>query len=120
MVKLTKTNPNIIELIGNLKEKSYKEKALIWKDVAKRLERPTRRRPQVNISKINRHSNDNETILVPGKVLGSGELDHKVHVVALSFSNRAEEKIGSSGGECLDIFEIMEKNPKGSKIRIIE
>lgn len=120
MLKFTKTNPKIIALIGHLKEKSYQEEAPIWKDVAKRLERPTRRRAQVNISRINRHSTDDETILVPGKVLGSGELEHKVNVAAISFSKRAKEKIGSSGGECLDIFEIMEKNPKGRKIRIIE
>jgi len=120
MVKLTKTNPKLIELIGRLKEKSYKEDAAIWKDVAKRLERPTRRKAQVNISRINRHSDDDEMVLVPGKVLGSGNLDHKVYVAALSFSKNAEEKIETVGGECLNIYELLERNPKGSKIRIIE
>jgi large subunit ribosomal protein L18e len=114
------TNPRIISIISHLKEKSYQEDAAIWKDVAKRLERPARRRAQVNLSKINRNSAADETVLIPGKVLGSGKLDHKVQIAALSFSKRAEEKIGISGGECLDIFEIIEKNPKGSKIRIIE
>jgi len=31
-------------------------------------------------------------ILVPGKVLGNGSLDHKVKVAAMSFSKSAEEK----------------------------
>ena len=118
--KITKTNPNLIELIGNLKEKSYQENVSIWKDVARRLERSNRRKAQVNISKINRYSDDDETILIPGKVLGSGSIDHKVNVAALSFSQAAQEKILTAGGECLDIAEILEKNPKGSKIRIIE
>jgi large subunit ribosomal protein L18e len=119
-MKLTKTNPKIIEIIGHLKEKSYKEDVAIWKDVAKRLERSTRRYAEVNISQINRHSSPDETVLVPGKILGSGELDHKVNVVALGFSKKAEEKIDSAGGKCLNISEILDENPKGSKIRIIE
>jgi large subunit ribosomal protein L18e len=119
-MKLTKTNPKLVELIGTLKEKSYQEDVAIWKDVAKRLERSNRRKAEVNISQINRHSSPDETVLVPGKILGSGELNHKVNVVALNFSKKAEEKIAAAGGECLDISEILDKNPKGNKIRIIE
>jgi Ribosomal protein L18E len=119
-MKLTKTNPKITEIIGNLKYKSYQEDVNIWKDIAKRLERSTRRYAEVNISKINRHSSPDETIIVPGKILGSGELDHKVNVVALTFSKKAEEKIGAAGGKCLKISEILDENPKGNKIRIIE
>lgn len=119
-MKLTKTNPKLVELIGTLKEKSYQEDVAIWKDVAKRLERSNRRKAEVNISQINRYSSPDETVLVPGKILGSGELSHKVNVVALNFSKRAEEKIAAAGGECLDISEILDKNPKGNKIRIIE
>jgi large subunit ribosomal protein L18e len=118
--KITKTNPNITELIRNLKKKSNSEEAAIWKDVAKRLGRSTRRKAQVNLSTINRHSSDDETVLVPGKVLGSGDLNHKVQVVALGFSKTAQEKIESAGGECLDIGTAMEQNPKGSNIRILE
>jgi len=38
--KITKTNPNLIKLIRNLRKKSSQEGAAIWKDVARRLERP--------------------------------------------------------------------------------
>ncbi len=119
-MKLKKTNPNLIKLIDNLKEKSYQEEVGIWKDIAKRLERSNRRQAEVNISKINRYSSPDETIMVPGKILGSGQLDHTVNVVALGFSKRAEEKIDAAGGKCLSITEILDENPKGSKIRIIE
>ena len=33
---------------------------------------------EVNISEINRHTSPDEMVLVPGKVLGNGILDHKV------------------------------------------
>jgi large subunit ribosomal protein L18e len=72
----------------------------------------------VNVSKINRHAAENDVILVPGKVLGAGLLDHAVTVVALDFSSSAEVKITEAGGKCLSIEEIIEANPKGSGIRI--
>ena len=120
MVKLTKTNPNLKVIVASLKEKSYTEDATIWKDIAKRLERPTRQTAEVNISDINRHTSPDEMIIVPGKVLGNGSIGHKVQVAAMSFSKTAEEKISTAGGECMDILEVVEKNPKGSKIRIME
>ena len=55
-----------------------------------------------------------------GKVLSNGDLENKVDVVALKFSAKAQEKIESAGGECISIDEIMESNPKGSNIRIME
>lgn len=119
-MKLTKTNPKLVELIGNLKQRSYQEDVKIWKDIAKRLERSNRRHAEVNISKINRYSSPDETILVPGKILGSGQLDHKVNVAAMGFSKKAQEKIDAAGGKCLNITQILDENPKGSKIRIIE
>ncbi|BDZ69046.1 50S ribosomal protein L18e [Methanobacterium ferruginis] len=115
-----KTNPHINQLIKILKEKAYQEETPLWKDLARRLEKPTRQRAEVNISRINRHSSDDEVVLVPGKVLGSGALDHKVQVAALDFSQQAEEKITSAGGKCLDITLLMEENPQGSGIKIIE
>ena len=120
MVKVTKTNPEIKAIVAGLKEKSKKEDAAIWNDIAKKLLRPTRNTAEVNISDINRHTSPDEIVLVPGKVLGNGNLDHKVSVAAMSFSAGAEEKIATAGGECLAILEIAEKNPKGSKIRIME
>ena len=115
-----KTNPQINQLIKILKEKAYQEETPLWKDLARRLEKSTRQRAEVNISRINRHSSDDEVVLVPGKVLGSGALDHKVQVAALDFSQQAEEKITSAGGKCLDITLLMEENPQGSGIKIIE
>ena len=115
-----KTNPQITGLIASLKEKAYQEKTALWKDLAGRLERPTRKQAEVNISQINRHTSPDELVLVPGKVLGSGVIEHKVQIAALDFSKRAVEKIIAAGGECLEISQLMEKNPTGSGIRIIE
>jgi len=66
------TNMQMAELIKELKRIAAIEDAAIWKRVAEELERPTRSRRVVNLSRINRFCNNDETIIVPGKVLSSG------------------------------------------------
>lgn len=102
-------------LIRELKKLSNSQKVKIWKAVAENLARPTRRMRKVNLWKINKFTKENETIVVPGKVLGVGELDHKVNVAAYQFSEGAKSKIDNF----MLIEELMSKNPKGSKVRII-
>jgi large subunit ribosomal protein L18e len=92
---------------------------MIWKRIAKDLEKPTRQRRIVNLYKINKNTKDSEAVIVPGKVLGTGELDHKVLVVAWDFSDGAKEKITKAKGACMTIPEMLEKNPKGKDLRIM-
>ena len=58
-------------------------------------------------------------VVVPGKVLGSGTLDHKITIAAFDFSDGAIEKLKESNCEMLSINELMSKNPKGSRVRVI-
>lgn len=117
MKKLRKTNPNLVSLIEGMRSKGYEDEVAIWIAISKKLSKPTRRQCEVNLSKINRLTKDGETIVVPGKVLGSGEIDHKVTVAAYKFSQTAIEKIEKLG-ETLSINELMERDPKGSNVRI--
>ena len=114
-----KENPELITLIKKLKEYSHKSNARIWRDIAERLEKPNRLQAKVNISRIERYANEEDTIVVPGKVLGSGHLSKKVTVAAWRFSKNAEEKIKKAGGRALKIDELMSESPKGSNIRIM-
>ena len=113
------TNPEIIQLIRNLKKQSREKDAKIWLDVAKYLSKPSRQRIAVNLSQINRNTVDNEVILVPGKVLASGILDHIVTVAAFDASAQAKEKIAAAKSKYLSIAELMEQNPTGSNVKII-
>ena len=117
--KITATNPRLVKLIEMLKQESYKNQAKIWKDVARRLAKPGRRRAEVNISKINRYTKEGDVVLVPGKVLGAGKLDHKVIVAAFAFSETAKKLIKEAGGEAITIEELIKKNPKGSNVKIM-
>lgn len=107
-----------MNLIKDLRDLSRKEKVKIWKRIADDLNKPTRQRRESNLRKINLHCKDNETIIVPGKVLGDGELKKKVNVAAWSFSGKAKEVINKTG-KTMTIRQLMKDNPKGKKVRII-
>jgi len=114
-----KSNIQLQGLIRELKKQSNAEKVALWKRLANDLEKPTRMRRVVNLTKLNKCSKENEIIVVPGKVLGTGELDHKVTVAAFNFSKQAIEKIENAKGTIYSIYEFMQKNPKGQKTRIL-
>jgi len=119
MRKTQSTNPVLLELIQSLREESSSSKAALWSRVASDLERSTRQRRVVNISRLARTTKPNETIVVPGKVLGSGELQHSVVVAALSFSDGAKLRIEQAKGKAISISELLKNKPKAQDVRII-
>jgi len=114
------TNPEIIKIIRFLRKKSNELGASIWDTLASRFEKSKHARSSVNLSRINRYTSDGEKVVVPGKVLGAGVLEHKVSIAAFSFSKTARRKIEKVGGECLDIPLFVKRTPKGSNVKIIE
>lgn len=119
MKKPKTTNPELLELIRFLRKQGAENKAEIWRDIAERLAKPSRNRIAVNLSRINRYTQKNEMIAVAGKVLGTGEIEHPITVAAFAFSSRAKEKISGARGKCLSFSDLIKKNPKGSKVKII-
>ncbi|WP_440059001.1 50S ribosomal protein L18e [Thermogladius sp. 4427co] len=114
-----KTNILLRKTIRELKKAANRYKAPIWRAVAELLESPRRRRRAVNLSRINRYTSQGDVVVVPGKVLGSGALDHPVTVASFSFSKTALEKIRASGGRAIHILDLVKENPKGSGVKII-
>ena len=112
-----KTDNVLQELIETLKRKAFENKANIWKRIAEDLEGSTRNRKAVNLYTISQVLRDGEIALVAGKVLGDGEVG-KVTVAAYSFSESARSKILKTG-KIMTINELLEKHPKGEKVRII-
>lgn len=108
-------NKKLLALITEL----MKAEKDIWRKTAKELSKPTRRRPQVNVSKIEEHVNEGETVLVPGKLLGAGHISKKVDVAAFACSMSAKALIEASGGKLMSIDELMKANPEGKNVRIL-
>ena len=107
-----------MELLQLLKKTAIEQDAPVWKRVATDLEMPTKQRRIINIYKLDKYCKDGELVIVPGKVLGTGDLTKKLSVAAYSFSEDAHKKIKAKG-QAMTIREILQKNPKGDKVRIM-
>ena len=112
------TNPLLRGLIQELRKKAQEHGANIWKRIAEDLEKPSRQRRIVNLYKINKFTKENETVVVPGKVLAVGDIDHAVTVAAFNFSGAAQEKINKMG-KAMPIGDLIQEDPKGKRIRIL-
>ena len=117
-MKRVQKNTQLMELLQLLKKTAIENKAPVWKRVATDLEKPTRRRRIVNVYKIEKYAKDNDIVVVPGKVLGTGDINKKVTVAAHSFSDEALKKINEKGS-ALSIKELVQKNPSGKKIKLM-
>ncbi|WP_458206525.1 50S ribosomal protein L18e [Haladaptatus sp. NG-SE-30] len=116
---MSKTNPRLSSLIAELKSVSRDSDADVWNDVATRLEKPRSSHAEVNLGRIERYAQEDETVVVPGKVLGSGVLQKNVTVAAVDFSSTAETKIEQANGESIKLEQAIEQYPKGSNVRVI-
>ena len=97
--------------------KAYREsEAMIWKRVRELIEKGGR---EVNLDRIGKNTSNGDKVIVPGKVLGSGNIDHKVIIGALSFSKSAVKKIKRVGGEALILEDFVNRFKDGSKVKLI-
>ena len=116
--KYKKKNEELSALIAQLKKASIDNKVNLWKRVALDLEKPTRSRRIINIYKLSKYSKENDFVVVPGKVLGEGELNHKLNVAAYNFSDEALKKIQGKG-KAMTLLELVKTNPKGKNVKIL-
>lgn len=98
-----KTNNYLAEAIFIAKKNNLVE-------IAKALSISTRKQAKVNLTRINEAKKD--VVIIPGKVLSSGEINKKVKVYALGFSEKAEEKLKEAGCEFKNILDILKQNKK--------
>lgn len=119
MKETKSTNPELIKLIRFLKKQSKENKKGIWLDVAEYLAKPRTGATAVNLSRINRHTQKNDVVVVPGKVLGTGKIDHAITIAAFTASAKAREKLKATKAKYISITELVEENPKGINVKII-
>ncbi|MFB6136338.1 MAG: 50S ribosomal protein L18e [Halobacteriaceae archaeon] len=116
---MSKTSPRLSSLVADLKAVARDSGSDVWGDVADRLEKPRRTHAEVNLSRIERYANEDETVVVPGKVLGGGVLQKDVTVAAVDFSGSAETKIDAADGEAVRLEQALEQNPEAENVRVI-
>ena len=114
----SKTNPRLADLIAELKAAARNGGGDVWGDIAGRLEKPRRTHAEVNLGRIERYAREDETVVVPGKVLGSGALRKEVTVAAVNYSGTARTKVDAVG-EAISLEQALEQNPEGSNVRVL-
>ena len=113
------TSQIVKNMIKELKSASTKNKAPIWSNLAEMAQKPGIAKKLVNITKINNVTNDNDVIVIPGKVLGTGNISHKVTLCSFSISTAAAKKIKDAGGKIISHSDLISKFPTGKGVRII-
>jgi large subunit ribosomal protein L18e len=116
---MSKTNPRLSSLIADLKSAARQSGGDVWGDIAERLDKPRSTHAEVNLGRIERYAQEDETVVVPGKVLGSGVLQKDVTVAAVDFSSTAETKIDQVG-ETVTLEQAVQNNPEGLNVRVIK
>ena len=114
-----KTNPNLEELIIELKRLSRDNQAPIWRTIAVKLEKSSQHWAEVNVASIDKYAQAKESVIIAGKLLGNGTLSKPVTVAAYSASQSAISKVEKAGGKFINITELAAQNPKGSGIKIM-
>ncbi len=105
--------------IWTLRKAFKNNKAQIWKALEKEFSKSRANRRLVNIHKLDKITNNGDVIVVPGKILGNGTLNHKLTVYAHSFSETAINKLTAAGIEVVSLQSLINKYPDGKGVRII-
>ncbi|HEX7033905.1 MAG TPA: 50S ribosomal protein L18e [Nitrososphaera sp.] len=112
-------NTMIDNTIWTLRSAFKKNKAPIWRALERELAGPRSNRREVNMRRLSEVTKAGEVVVVPGKILGTGSLGHKLTVCAFSLSESAARKIVQSGGKIVSFEDLVKKYPDGKGVRII-
>ena len=112
-------NTMVDSTIWTLRQAFKKNKAPIWRALEEELAGPRANRREINLRRLAEITKADEIVVIPGKVLGTGDLGHKLTVCAFSLSENAAKKITNIGGKIMTFEDIIKKYPDGRGVRII-
>lgn len=113
------SNQVIQRLAYDLKKASKSNDAPIWLRLSKLAQKPSRARRTVNLHKISKLTKDGDAVVVPGKVLGTGNISHKITLCSFAISNTAATKITKSGGKIISFEEMTKQFPTGKDVSLL-
>ncbi len=116
--KTQTTNQVLFDTIRELKKLSNSTGANVYRAVAAKLSSTASQRPEVNLDRIEKYSQDKEVVIVPGKVLGNGTLTKKVTIVGFKASETAIAKIEKAGATFVEIKDYISKK-HDAKMKIL-
>ena len=112
-------NQVVIHMANDLKKASVKNNAPIWAKLAEYALKPSAARRDINVYRIGQLTKENDTVVFPGKVLGTGDIPHRITLCPFSISNTAAAKILRKGGSIIGHRELIEQNPTGRGVVLL-
>lgn len=112
--KADPSNPVLVDLIEELGSSD----AGVYREAAEFLGKVNRDRAEVNLSDLDRNTEEGDTVIVPGKLLGSGNLDHELEVAAFKAS-RSAKQAANEAGSFMHIEDLVEERPNGEEVGIV-
>lgn len=73
------------------------------------IKKPSRKRIRVNLYKIDKYSKDGDNVVVPGKVLSTGKISHKLKLSAVEYSAEALKALKEAQCTVVDIAEMVKE-----------
>jgi large subunit ribosomal protein L18e len=113
------TNQVVIQMAKDLKKASTKNDAPIWAKLAEYALKPSIARRDLNLNRIGQLTKENDIVVFPGKVLGTGIVPHKITLFSFSISNTAANKIIEKGGKIISYSDLIEQNPTGKGVVLL-
>lgn len=108
-----KTNSNTVDLLRLGRHQKS------WNSVLKIISSSTRNYSSINLARIDAETKAGDTVVIVGKVLGSGNVTKKLRICALSISQDAKDKLKESKSEYVSLMEEIKSNPKATGIKLI-
>lgn len=113
------TSQVVIRMAKDLKKASIKNDAPIWGKIAEYALKPSIARRDLNLNRIGQLTRENDTVVFPGKVLGTGSISHKITLFSFSISNSAASKIIENGGKIISHTDLIKQNPTGKEVVLL-
>ncbi|MFL6494293.1 MAG: 50S ribosomal protein L18e [Nitrososphaera sp.] len=105
--------------IRKLRDAFKNSKAPIWRALEEELAGSRANRREINLNRLAQITKPDEVVVIPGKVLGTGSLGHRLTICPLSISEGAAKKIKESGGRIMTFHDLIDDQPEGKGVRII-
>ena len=102
-----------------LKKASTSNDAPIWAKMAEYALKPSIARRHINLNRIAQLTKDSDTVVFPGKVLGTGDIEHKITLCSFSISNTAASKVLEKGGKVITFADLIKKHPTGKGVVLL-
>ncbi len=84
-----------VKLVASMEKAARKTKKPLWERLAEIMKSPSRHKIAVNLTKLNKiaAASKGKILVVPGKILSTGEFTEKATIVAVAASEIAKQKM---------------------------